>query len=74
MEFQKLQKLIAGILKIPEGEITENARIAEDLYADSMELFQILTETEKEFERTLSFGSIDSIRTVGDLLELIRER
>lgn len=73
MEFQIIRSIIARILDLPQEEIREDSRLVEDLYADSMKLFQILIETEKEFEMNFPFERIGEIRTAGDIYRLIQE-
>lgn len=73
MEFRKLQEIVAGVLNLGLEEIGENARFVEDLGADSLELFQILMEVEKEFELEISVQDTASVRTVGEAFRLIQE-
>ena len=44
MEFQKLQRIIADVLNISEDKITPESTFVDDLKADSLDVFQIITE------------------------------
>ena len=50
MEFQKLQRIIADVLNISEDKITPESTFVDDLKADSLDVFQIITEIEDQFE------------------------
>lgn len=73
MEFRKLQEIIARVLNLGLEEIGENARFVEDLGADSLELFQIFMEVEKEFELEISVQDTASVRTVKEAYRLLLE-
>ena len=49
MEFQKLQRIIADVLNISEDKITPESTFVDDLKADSLDVFQIITEIEDQF-------------------------
>lgn len=72
MEFEKLQKIIAEVLSIdPEG-ITEDMTFADDLSADSLDIFQIIDGIEEEFEIEIPTEEAEKIATVGDAAEQIK--
>mgnify|MGYP000785806790 FL=1 len=43
MEFEKLQKIIAEVLNLSEEEIRPDSTFVDDLGADSLDVFQILS-------------------------------
>ncbi len=71
MEFEKIRDVIAEVLDAEPEEITEETDFTE-LDADSLDLFQILTELEDVFGVEILTEQIDQIRTVGDAADLIR--
>ncbi|MCD8157210.1 MAG: acyl carrier protein [Clostridiales bacterium] len=71
MEFEKIQTIIAGVLDVEADDITEETTF-EELDADSLDLFQIITELEEEFGIEISAEEADQIRTVGDAVQQIR--
>ena len=71
MEFQKLQKIIAEVLRIDDTDIVQEMSFIDDLGADSLELFQILMGVEKEFDISIDEETLKDVITVGDLLEII---
>ncbi len=72
MEFEKLKKIIAEVLNVDENEITEDTRFADDLGADSLDVFQIIMGIEETFDVEISNEDAEKIVTVGDVVEQIR--
>ena len=66
MEFQKLQRIIADVLNISEDKITKESAFVDDLKADSLDVFQIITEIEDQFGILIPDDAIENIVTVGD--------
>ncbi len=72
MEFEKIQSIIAETLGVEPGDITEETTF-EELDADSLDLFEIITELEEELGIEIPAEEADQIKTVGDALEMIRK-
>ena len=72
MEFEKLQQIIAEVLNIDPDTITVDSRFIDDLSADSLDIFEILTSIEDAFDITIDDSQAESIVTVGDAAEAIR--
>lgn len=66
MEFEKIKEITAGILNISPDSITERSSFYEDLGADSLDLFQILTLIEDTFDVDIAEKDLELFRTVGD--------
>ena len=75
---QKLTKIVVSELGVKESEVTDNARLYEDLGADSVDYLHILALVEKEFSFTIcndeAFAREESLNNVGNLIEFVRER
>ena len=63
MEFQKLQRIIADVLNISEDKITPESTFVDDLKADSLDVFQIITEIEDQFEIQIPDDGSSTART-----------
>jgi acyl carrier protein len=72
MEFEKLQKIIADALNVDPAKITMDTKFVDDLGADSLDLFQVIMEIEKQFEVTIDDVRIEKIVTVADAVEEIK--
>ena len=78
MEFKKIRDVIvsqlgAGSSKIKKESITPETTFFDDLGADSLDLFQIITELEEFYDMEFSDEAAESIRTVGDAAEYVRK-
>ena len=54
MEFEKLQQIIAEVLNIDPDTITVDSRFIDDLSADSLDIFEIITSIEDAFIKMLT--------------------
>ena len=72
MEFEKLKKIIAEVSDVDEDKITMDSTFKDDLDADSLDVFQIVTAIEDEFELEISDEDAEKIVTVGDAVEQIQ--
>ena len=72
MEFEKIQNIIAEVLNVDKDEITMDNTFIDDLGADSLDVFQIIMGIEEEFDLEIPTEKAESIVTVGDAVEAIR--
>ena len=72
MEFEKIQNIIAEVLDIEPDDITEETTF-EELEADSLDLFEIITQLEETFGIEIPTEEADKIKTVGDAVNQIRD-
>ena len=72
MEFEKIQNNIAEVLNVDKDEITMDTTFIDDLGADSLDVFQIIMGIEEEFDLEIPTEKAESIVTVGDAVEAIR--
>ncbi|SKB73990.1 acyl carrier protein [Lachnospiraceae bacterium] len=73
MEFEKLQNIIADVLNVDKDEITMESTFADDLGADSLDVFQIIMGIEQEFDINIETEEVEKIVTVGDAVQKIKE-
>ena len=71
-EMEKLKQIIARVLNVDPNEITPDSTFIEDLGADSLDVFQIVTELEEEFHITIPQEKVEKIKTAGEAAALIR--
>ncbi len=72
MEFEKIKKVIAEVLNVDEDEITMETTFIDDLGADSLDVFQIIMGIEEEFDIEIEQNAAESIVSVGDVVEQIK--
>lgn len=73
MDIAKLKSIIAGVLDIDEGTISESSDFVNDLNCDSLSQFQIIMAIEDELGIEFQTEEIEKIKTVSDAMKLINE-
>ena len=73
MVFERVKKLLAEQLMVDEAAITMEAKLTDDLGADSLDLVQMLIIMEKEFGLSFTDEQMQSIKTVGDVVKFIED-
>lgn len=73
MEFEKIKAIIAEVLNVDINEITMESTFADDLGADSLDVFQIIMGLEEAFDiDEIPTEEAEKIVTVGDVVEQIK--
>lgn len=72
--FDKIREIIAEQFNIKKENITLETSFYNDLNADSLDLFQIITELEDVFSIEFSNDDADKIKTIGDAVEYIKNK
>jgi len=72
MEFEKIRQIIAEQLGRDESEITMETSLNDDLGADSLDLFQIISELEEAFDMEFAQDDLENIKTVGDAVNFVQ--
>jgi acyl carrier protein len=75
MELAELQdkvcKILADNLSVPEADVTPQARFQEDLDADSLDLVEAVLALEEEFGVTIPEDEMEGVKTVGQAVQLV---
>ena len=75
MEFDKLSGIIAQQFGVSKDEITEETSFVEDLGADSLDLVELIMSVEEAFELgEVEDETLDGVKTVGDVVNFIKDR
>ena len=69
--FEKISEMIAAQLGIDAGEITMQSRLTEDLKADSIDIVAMIMDCESEFGIEIGDDALESLKTVGDIVNYI---
>lgn len=69
--FEKVKAVIEEKLNAEGVEITEETNFKEDLNADSLDLFELVMALEDEFGTEIPSEDLESLETVGDVLEYL---
>ena len=68
---QKVCKILADNLSVPEAQVTPASRFQEDLDADSLDLVEAVLALEEEFGVTIPEEEMEGVKTVGQAIQLV---
>lgn len=72
--FEKVKEYILMQLPVKPEKVTPEARLIEDLGADSANLMMLIMDLENEYDTTVEDEALGSIKTVGDVVSYIERR
>ena len=64
---EKIQAMLAEALNLPIEKIAPEAKIVEDLGADSLDVVELLSQLEDEYGITIPDDEVESLITVADV-------
>jgi len=70
-KFKAFQKCAVDVLSVEEGQVTKEARFAEDLDADSLDLVELVMALEEEFNVSVEEEELEGVETVGQAYDLV---
>jgi len=70
-KFQAFQKCAVEVLSVDADKVTREARFAEDLDADSLDLVELVMALEEEFGVSVEEEELEGIETVGAAYDLV---
>ena len=69
--FDKVKEYILMQLPVSEDKITADAKLIDDLGADSANLMMLIMDLETEYDMTVEDEALTTIKTVGDVVSYI---
>ncbi len=73
MVFEKMKQILAEQLDADADSITMETDIQDDLGADSLDVVEMLMSIEDEFEIEIPDEKIETLKTVGQVVEYIQD-
>ena len=73
MIFDKLKDIIVEQLGVEEDAVTLTANIQDDLGADSLDVVDLITTIEDEFDISIPDEAVEELKTVGDIASYIEK-
>ena len=64
---EKIQEMLAEALNLPAELVTANAKIVDDLGADSLDVVELLSRLEDEYGIMIPDDEVENLVTVGDV-------
>ncbi|HEY6678898.1 MAG TPA: acyl carrier protein [Actinomycetota bacterium] len=70
----RVRKVLSEQLAVDEGQVTPDARFAEDLNADSLDLVEAVLALEEEWNIEIPEEEMDGVKTVGQAVQLVASK
>ncbi len=70
----KVKKIVAEQLGVDEEKVTEDASFIEDLGADSLDVVDLVMAFEEAFGVEIPDEDVQNIRTVGDVVNYLKNK
>ena len=64
---EKIQEMLAEALNISVDKVSADAKIVEDLGADSLDVVELLSRLEDEYGIMIPDEEVENLKTVGDV-------
>ena len=72
--FDKVKELIMEEMDVEESQVTLDASFKDDLEVDSLDLFELVTNLEDEYEIEIPAEDLESMVTVQDVLDYLKNK
>ena len=73
MVYDKVCEFLSGQLGIDASEIRPESKVIDDLGADSLDLVELLTEMESEYNIIITDERARELTTVGEIAQFLEE-
>ena len=70
--FDTVKTITVDELDVDEDRVTMNARIKDDLDADSLDVFEIMNELEDKFE--IELDADEGIETISEVVDFVKKQ
>lgn len=72
--FEEIKTIIVDLLGVDEEKVTPDARLREDLEADSLDLVELIMAFEDKFGEEISDEEAQQITTIGEAVKFVEDR
>jgi len=69
--FERFKKCAVEVLAVEPDQVTREAKFADDLDADSLDLVELVMALEEEFDVSVDEEELEGIETVGAAFDLV---
>lgn len=71
---ERVKKIIASQLGLDINKLKPETRILEDLQADSLDMIEMITEIESEFDISITDEEIATLKTIKDVVDFCNKQ
>ncbi|MDR1619830.1 MAG: acyl carrier protein [Clostridiales bacterium] len=72
--FEKVCEIISAQLDVDASAITMEAKLVDDLKADSLDVVELIMDLEQEFDVNIPDEELPKVRTVGDIINYLQKK
>ena len=69
---ERIKEIVAESLGTEAGTLTESTSFKEDLGADSLDLFELVTNLEEEYNIEIPAEELENLTTVGKVIDYLK--
>ena len=69
--FEKFRECAVEVLQVPADKITKEAKFADDLDADSLDLVELVMGLEERFDIEVPEDDLEGVTTIGHAVDLV---
>jgi len=71
---ERVKKIIASQLGLDINKLKPETRILEDLQADSLDMIEMITEIESEFDISITDEEVATLKTIKDVVDFCNKQ
>lgn len=71
---EEIKELVAESLGAEVNDLTENTNLKEDLDADSLDLFDMVSTLEDKYDVEIPAEDLENIQTIGDIVKYVESK
>ena len=71
---EQVKNVVVEVLGVKAEQVTDEASFKDDLGADSLDLYELIMALEEEYDVEIPTDDLESINTVGDVINFLKEK
>ena len=72
--FERFKRRAVEVLSVEDAQVTLEAKFADDLDADSLDLVEFVMALEEEFDINVEEQELEGVDTIGQAFELVKSK
>ena len=72
--FERFKRRAVEVLSVDDNQVTLEAKFADDLDADSLDLVEFVMALEEEFDINVEEQELEGVDTIGQAFELVKSK
>ena len=72
--FERFTRRAVEVLSVEDGQVKMEAKFADDLDADSLDLVEFVMALEEEFDINVEEQELEGVDTIGQAFELVKSK